>query len=367
MADGVAVLVGSGVLVRVGVPVGVLVVVGVFVGSWIVGDGVRVPVGVTVAGLTAVGVSVCVGVGGCVAVAVGVGVAGVVAVGVGVCVGVGGCVAVAVGVAVAGLVAVAVGVDSAKGTWDSYTPMSTVPSKMRGFPARSVPNPAMDVLFPRLMTGESGRMEMGCLDAAYDDLTLAIDQLHQLGNRHYEVKARCDLGLVHHLTSNHDLARAALNLALTLLGEYGDLRFEALGNTCMGYVLEATGQLVEAANCFQQGCDLHDRMGQHYYALNAQAGLARIAALQGEDDVALDHVAAIWETIGGKEMDATIETARTLRTCFMIFDANGDPRADAVLDMAWDQLQRRASTIDESAHLEQFWQIDEHRFFHDLM
>jgi hypothetical protein len=104
-------------------------------------------------------------------------------------------------------------------------------------------------------------------------------------------------------------------------------------------------------------------MGQHYYAMNAQAGLARIAALQDDNDAALDHVAIIWETIGGKEMDATIETARTLRTCYAIFDEHNDPRVDAVLTMAREQLQHRVSNVDDPEHVEQFWQLEDHHFF----
>ncbi len=206
-------------------------------------------------------------------------------------------------------------------------------------------------------------MEAGRLDAAFEDLMIAGKQLRSLGNRHYEVKARCDLGLVYHLVGDHSQALSELKLALTLLDGYGDLRFEALANTRLGYVLEAMGQLAEGATCYKRGRHLHDQMGQHYYAMNALSGLARIAALQGDHDAAFGLVVTVWETIGGQEMDATIETARTLRTCFAIIRHHGDSRADAVFKMALGQLQQRASTIDDPDHIDQFWRIEDHRFF----
>ncbi len=209
-------------------------------------------------------------------------------------------------------------------------------------------------------------MQMGCFESAISMLLKACEQLGQTGSRHYEVKARCDLGFAHHLIGKNDQAQSELNRALALLDGYSDLRFEALANTRLGYVREAMGQLYEAQICYEQGRDLHEQMGQRYYAMNALAGLARIAALQGEDETALDHVTTIWKTISGKEMDATIETAHTLRTCYTIFEAHGDSRADAVLAMALEQLQRRVSTIDDPAHVEQFWQREDHRFFQVL-
>ncbi|NJN83264.1 MAG: tetratricopeptide repeat protein [Caldilineaceae bacterium] len=187
-----------------------------------------------------------------------------------------------------------------------------------------------------------------------------------MSNLNFEIKARCDLGLCHHLSGQQELALSELNRVLELVTTSGDLRYEAFTRTRLGYVYEAIGQHEDAKPMYERGRALHDQMGQHYYALNALAGSARIAELQGDDATAYAHTTTIWETIAGQEMDATIETARTLRTCCTIFLEHDDPRTADVLDMTLAQLRYRASTIDDPEHVEQFWQIDDHRFFHEI-
>ncbi len=210
------------------------------------------------------------------------------------------------------------------------------------------------------------KMEIGDLDSALPILAEASEQLGRVGHLVYEVRARCDLGFVHHLGGDDRQALSLLDDALAMMEGLGELRFDALVNTRIGYILEAGGRSNEAYVLYGWSRELQVRMGQHYLATNALAGIARIERQRGQHDVALDHAATIWNTIGGQEADATIETARTLGTCYTIFDAHSDPRAAAVLAMAWQQLQRRVSTIDDPDRVEQFWQLDDHRFFRDI-
>ena len=59
-------------------------------------------------------------------------------------------------------------------------------------------------------------MQMGRLDDARAELTYASDQLRAQGNRHFEVKARCDLGLLYHLAGEDERAADELTHVLTL-------------------------------------------------------------------------------------------------------------------------------------------------------
>ena len=70
--------------------------------------------------------------------------------------------------------------------------------------------------------------------------------------------------------------------------------------------------------------------------------------------------------VSDEEADATVETVRTLRTCYSVFRREGDPRADEVLAAACEQLERRASTIDEADHIARFWALADHRFFQEI-
>ncbi|MCB9157177.1 MAG: AAA family ATPase [Caldilineaceae bacterium] len=209
-------------------------------------------------------------------------------------------------------------------------------------------------------------MQMGCLASAQNKLIAASTQLGKSGNHHFEVKARCDLGLAYYLSGEHQQAKIELTHVLTLVEGHGDLRFEALARTRLGYALAASGQLDEAHKQYEQGCTLHNQMGQHYYALNALAGSAQVAAHQGDHATALAHAQTVWQTIAGQETDATVETARTLRTCYEIFQQHGDPQVDEVLNTACAQLRRRVATIDDPDHVAKFWQLDDHRFFKEV-
>lgn len=209
-------------------------------------------------------------------------------------------------------------------------------------------------------------MEMGCLDRAREYLGEASKQLARHGNHHFETKARCDLGLAHFLAGKHELAEHELRYLLELLEEHGDLRFEALVNTRLGYVEEAMGRLENACNRYARGYALHRQMGQDFYALNSLAGTARLDRLRGDCAAALSHVRSIWEAVGSSSTDATTETAMTLRTCYTVLAEHDDPHTEEVLRYAWAQLSRRAGTIDEPEHLAQFWALADHEFFHKL-
>jgi ATP/maltotriose-dependent transcriptional regulator MalT len=208
-------------------------------------------------------------------------------------------------------------------------------------------------------------MQMGDLAAARAELTLASEQLRRFGTRHFEVKARCDLGLLYHLNGEDGVAREELTHVLELIQGYGDLRFEALVSTRLGYALEAGQAPDDAQPLYERGQLLHEQMGQYHYALNARAGLARLAAQQGHDTAALEHVQNIWDTLRGRSTDATVETARTLRTCYTIFRQHDDPRATEILNTAHAQLRRRAATIDDPWIVTRFWELTDHRFFQE--
>lgn len=209
-------------------------------------------------------------------------------------------------------------------------------------------------------------IQIGDLSRARMLLTDAGEGFHQLGFRHFEVKVRAELGFLYHLTGEDTKAQEEFHYLLGLLEEHSDLRYAALVRTRLGYALEASGQLAAARQQYEEGRKLHAQMGQHYYAMNALAGLARVAMHKGDAAAALAHAQTVWQTIAGQETDATVETARTLRTCYEIFRQQGDPHAAEVLDTACAQLRRRAATIDDPKHRAKFWRLADHRFFQEI-
>ena len=108
-------------------------------------------------------------------------------------------------------------------------------------------------------------------------------------------------------------------------------------------------------------------MEQHYYAMNALAGLARVARQQGDEELSYQRALTVWETMRGQPVDATMETTLTYRTCHEIFVDHQDLRAPIILETAMNQLQARAATIDELEHVKLFWQIPDHRYFQQYL
>jgi hypothetical protein len=79
------------------------------------------------------------------------------------------------------------------------------------------------------------------------------------------------------------------------------------------------------------------------------AGLARACLGQGEVAQAQVHVEEILEHLDleGNTLDGTDEPFRVYLTCYRVLCANGDPRAEDILDTAHRLLQERASKIDD--------------------
>jgi hypothetical protein len=101
-------------------------------------------------------------------------------------------------------------------------------------------------------------------------------------------------------------------------------------------------------------------MEQFNRSLNPLAGLARIAVDRGETAQAIQIAEQIWTHLQSHTLDRTIEGCRVYLTCYRILKAADDPRADWVLQTVWDQLQRRAATLDDPEWRRRFWQVSEH-------
>ena len=206
-------------------------------------------------------------------------------------------------------------------------------------------------------------LHQGRLDDALLILAPSVEQLRASRHLHGEIRAQSDLSFLLHLLGEQEKAREGLQSILRLIRQYGDTRQEALAYVRSGYVEEDSQQWNVAARAYAQGYECHSIVGQHYHAMNGMSGLARVAKHRGEDAMAYQYVSQVWETLQGQQVDATIETVRTYRTCHEIFVMHGDPLATEVFDTAWNQLQSRVSSIDDQGHVPLFWQIPDHGYF----
>jgi tetratricopeptide (TPR) repeat protein len=115
--------------------------------------------------------------------------------------------------------------------------------------------------------------------------------------------------------------------------------------TYLGHALTALGELTKATAAYQEALDLRRQMGQRHVAPEPQAGLARIALARVDPALALAYVEQILSHLETGSIDGTDEPLRIYLTCFRVLQANVDPRADEVLEIAFQLLQERAAKI----------------------
>ncbi len=185
--------------------------------------------------------------------------------------------------------------------------------------------------------------------------------MRPVGLAHFRVKARSDLGLLHHLRGEDAAAETVLTEALGMATQHGDTRYIAQINVRLGYVWEAQNCLDEARQAYALGVDLHRQMEQPFYAAMGMAGLARLHQRVGEADLAQALVREVWQILESQTPEATIECARMQVTCCHILRDVDPPLADLIAIRAHAQLTHRAATIDDPARRTLFWQIPDHQ------
>jgi uncharacterized protein (DUF2225 family) len=75
--------------------------------------------------------------------------------------------------------------------------------------------------------------------------------------------------------------------------------------------------------------------------------LAALALQQGELPAALQQVEELLSAVDLATIQEISEPLACLLTCYQVLQANADPRAASVLQIAWQRLQSQAATIDE--------------------
>lgn len=170
-----------------------------------------------------------------------------------------------------------------------------------------------------------------------------------------------ELGLLYHIVGDQETALDHLARALEIAEDLDDRRQIGYALTRMGHTLTALGRFDEAAAALQKAFQLHCALQQTNRSIYPLAGLAKLAQRQGE----LAHAQQIVEQILGhlatRCLDATDEALQVYLTCFEILQAAGDARSAALLQMAREQLQRRAATIADDAARKLFWSAPLHR------
>jgi tetratricopeptide (TPR) repeat protein len=189
----------------------------------------------------------------------------------------------------------------------------------------------------------------------------ALEKLADAEARGWLTKSASELGLLHHFLGEQEAALEVLTRGLKLAEELGDRRQIGYALTRLGHTLTALGRLDEATAAYQKAFELHRALQQTNRSMYPLAGLASLAHRQGKLPRAQQIVEQILDHLATRQLDATDEALQVYLTCAQILRAAGDPRSAPLIEMAREQLRRRAATIADEAALRSFWAAPLHR------
>ncbi len=184
---------------------------------------------------------------------------------------------------------------------------------------------------------------------------------NEIGAEQFLSGGYCSYSLSSHYDGDQQAAEVMARNALTVTRKLGDARREGEALVCLGHALAAQDRLDEATSAYAQGVALHRTLEHTRHSLEALAGLAHVADRKGETDSALSYLEEILQDLASNQSVATEESFRVYHTCYQLLRQHEDPRAPALLQLAHEQLHKRAATITDAGQQELFWAMPGHR------
>jgi class 3 adenylate cyclase/tetratricopeptide (TPR) repeat protein len=237
---------------------------------------------------------------------------------------------------------------------------------------------------------------LGAVAASRENYLLTQDYLkqclkivHEIGNRQLEGSVLGNLGLIAARLGEYKLAREYYERGLLISREVGDRRSEGikLSNlgwlaakrgayplakenleqslgiarasnlvwleaeclTGLGHTWSGLGEGLKAEAAYWSALALDRELGQDHRGTEPLAGLARVALANGDLEEALARVEEILAyTAQSGSLAGAEEPHRITLTCYRVLKAVQDPRAAAILEAGYTELQRQADSLPSS-------------------
>jgi tetratricopeptide (TPR) repeat protein len=170
---------------------------------------------------------------------------------------------------------------------------------------------------------------------------------HEIGNRRNERMTLANLGLLSHSLGDEKAGLEYSQQALSIAQEIGERTGQGYSLTYIGHTLAGLGHLAEAADAYRQAMAVWRGLGRHNIAMEPLAGLARVCLTQRDLTQAQVHVEKILSHLENHTLEGAEEPFRVYLTCYCVLCANQDPRAQTVLDTAYNLLQEWAASIND--------------------
>jgi tetratricopeptide (TPR) repeat protein len=205
-------------------------------------------------------------------------------------------------------------------------------------------------------------VEFGAYAEARGTLEEALKLARVIGPRNIEGLALSLLSTVTLVEGNEVQALALANASLEMAEGSRTPQMLFGAHLAVGEAELALARYDDAMRSFELATAAAVRCSGNSF-LDCLAGQGRVALARGEPRDALRRIEpAVEHVLAGRSL-VSVEVPRLmLWSCWRVLDANADPRADALLDLAHANLQERAASISDAAYRRMFLEnVPEHR------
>jgi tetratricopeptide (TPR) repeat protein len=207
----------------------------------------------------------------------------------------------------------------------------------------------------------NGWLALGEHRKARHHLEGSLQLARAVGDRGTQPNTLNALSIVALRTGNAPEALALAQAALDLSNDVGNPDFATIALGSLGKAHLALAQLAAAKLAFEHACALAAR-SVGACDLDARAGLAYVAFLEGDTDTALQIVESLLSRSDGGETLDGAESACLIRlTCWQVLAQVGDARAPPLLDASYRKVMDAADSISDASVRHNFLQeVPEH-------
>ena len=176
----------------------------------------------------------------------------------------------------------------------------------------------------------------------------ALALRRKLGDRRGEISSLYNLSTVQHDSGDPSSARQSLEQVCAMARAIGDQRVEGYGYAFLGLALEALGELDAAREAYATALDLRQSAGLPALAVDALAGLARVASAQGHHKQAVAFADEVLTWLKESGIEGVGDPLLAYQGAYRALLAAGQvERGQEALRAAYDLLMSRAEGLAE--------------------
>jgi predicted ATPase len=189
--------------------------------------------------------------------------------------------------------------------------------------------------------------ETGNYEGAVSYCSQGLQIVQEIGNRQAEGWLLNTLACILHHMSDHETARTYCQQALEISRESGNRSGQAYALNRLGQAQKELGELSKAADAYQRAREIRRELGEHHLATESTAGLADVLLAQGDLAQALSYTEEILTHVQEGSVEGIEDPFQLYLICFRVLQANDDPRAEKLLDQAYELLQEQTAKISD--------------------